>query len=249
MKVLLLAAGRGTRISRYLAGNPKCTVDIGGQKLIQYTMDLFHKKGITDIAMVLGYRAEVIQEVLKDQQVRYFYNPFFDVTNSIASAWFARDFLADMDDTLIMNADVYLEEALLDRILACKKSPVMFADGTRKEEADYKYKYSNGILEKYGKELTGSDISGEYIGIGRFSRAFMPVFLEKLDTMIKTQQHGVWWENILYEMVGTRDIYVEEMDGLFWAEVDYIEDYERILRFRGYEANFSLNVKKRNNGK
>ena len=25
MKVLLLAAGRGTRISRYLAGNPKCT--------------------------------------------------------------------------------------------------------------------------------------------------------------------------------------------------------------------------------
>ena len=37
MKVLLLAAGRGTRISRYLAGNPKCTVDIGGQKLIQYS--------------------------------------------------------------------------------------------------------------------------------------------------------------------------------------------------------------------
>ena len=42
MKVLLLAAGRGTRISRYLAGNPKCTVDIGGQKLIQYTIELFH---------------------------------------------------------------------------------------------------------------------------------------------------------------------------------------------------------------
>ena len=40
MKVLLLAAGRGTRISRYLAGNPKCTVDIGGQKLIQYTIEL-----------------------------------------------------------------------------------------------------------------------------------------------------------------------------------------------------------------
>lgn len=44
MKVLLLAAGRGTRISRYLAGNPKCTVDIGGQKLIQYTIELFHKR-------------------------------------------------------------------------------------------------------------------------------------------------------------------------------------------------------------
>ena len=46
MKVLLLAAGRGTRISRYLAGNPKCTVDIGGQKLIQYTIELFHGDGV-----------------------------------------------------------------------------------------------------------------------------------------------------------------------------------------------------------
>lgn len=55
---------------------------------------------------------------------------------------------------------------------------------------------------KYGKELTGSDITGEYIGIGRFSKDFMPEFMEKLDGMIRTQQHSVWWENILYEIGG-----------------------------------------------
>ncbi len=245
MKILLLAAGRGTRISRYLAGDPKCTVDIGEEKLIQYTIDMLHRKGITEIAMVLGYRAEVIRQTLKGQNIRFYYNPFYDVTNSIASAWFARDFLAEADDTLIMNADVYLEEALLDRILSCKKSPVMFADGTRKEDADYKFKYSNGILEKFGKELTGEDVSGEYVGIGRFSKEFMPEFLEKLDQMIATQQHSVWWENILYSMVGKREIYVDEVDGLFWAEVDYVEDYERILQFRGYHADFSLRVRKK----
>lgn len=236
MKVLLLAAGRGTRISRYLSGNPKCTVDIGGEKLIRYTVDLFHKKGITDIGIVLGYRAEVIREVLSDKNVRFFYNPFYDVTNSIASAWFAKDFLAAADDTLIMNADVYLEEAMLDKILQTQLSPVMFADSTRKEEADYKFKYTDGILEKYGKDLTGDDISGEYIGIGRFSREFMPEFLAQLEEMISTQRHSVWWENILYEMVGSRNVYVASLDGLFWAEVDYIEDYERILRHRGFDS-------------
>ena len=236
MKVLLLAAGRGTRISRYLSGNPKCTVDIGGEKLIRYTVDLFHKKGITDIGIVLGYRAEVIREVLSDKNVRFFYNPFYDVTNSIASAWFAMDFLAAADDTLIMNADVYLEEAMLDKILQTQLSPVMFADGTRKEEADYKFKYTDGILEKYGKDLAGDDISGEYIGIGRFSREFMPEFLAQLEEMISTQRHSVWWENILYEMVGSRNVYVASLDGLFWAEVDYIEDYERILRHRGFDS-------------
>ena len=45
MKALLLAAGKGTRISRYLSGNPKCTVNIGGIKLIEYTIDLLKKKG------------------------------------------------------------------------------------------------------------------------------------------------------------------------------------------------------------
>lgn len=235
MKVLLLAAGRGTRISRYLSGNPKCTVNIGNQKLIQYTIDMLHRKGITEIAMVTGYRAEVIKKTVNDDSIKYYYNPFFDVTNSVASAWFAKDFLKGDDDVLIMNADVYLEETLLDKIIASEKSPVMFADNSRKEDADYKFKYANGLLEKYGKELEGDDITGEYIGAGKFSKEFMTEFLETLENMINTQQHSVWWENIIYNMVGLRDVYIEEVNGLFWAEVDYIEDYKRILQFRGFD--------------
>ena len=152
MKVLILAAGRGTRISRYLSGKPKCTVDIGGgQCLIEYTIDLLHSRGIQDIGIVLGYEAQVIREVLADKGVSFFYNPFYDVTNSIASAWFAKEFLLG-DDLLIMNGDVYLEEKLLDRILAQGRSPVMFADESRRETADYKFFYEDGILKKYGKE-------------------------------------------------------------------------------------------------
>ena len=79
-----------------------------------------------------------------------------------------------------MNGDVYMEEALLDQILAEKKSPVMFADETRKETADYKFFYENGVLKKYGKELSGDDITGEYIGIGRFFRLF-PTLLYRAD--------------------------------------------------------------------
>lgn len=230
MKVLLLAAGRGTRISRYLNGNPKCTVDIGDEKLIQYTIKMLNKKGITDIALVLGYRGDVIKETLKDFNLKYYYNPFFDVTNSIASAWFAKEFLDD--DMLIMNADVYMEESLFDHILENKDEAVMFADGSRKEEADYKFKYENGILKKYGKELTGDDVTGEYVGIGRFSKEFMKIYCTKLEEMIHKQEHSVWWENVIYEMTANRDIKVDDINGKFWAEVDYIEDYERILKFR-----------------
>ena len=74
----------------------------------------------------------------------------------------------------------------------------MFADESRKETADYKFFYEDGILKKYGKELEGSDITGEYIGIGRFARAFLPEFCGRMEAMINRQEHSVWWENVIY---------------------------------------------------
>lgn len=233
MRVLLLAAGRGTRISRYLQGNPKCTVDVNGQPLIQYTVNTLKKKGITEIAVVTGYRHEVIEELLSNQGIKFYYNPFFDVTNSIASAWFARDFFTN-DDIIVMNADVFCEDALYDEVLALTDSPVMIADTTRKEEADYKFYFENNRLLKYGKELEGQDITGEYVGIAKMSAAFVPEFVSRLEKMINTQNNSVWWENVLYSMIAPPSqlpVFVHNIAGKFWAEVDYIEDYERILSF------------------
>ena len=230
MKVLLLAAGKGTRISRYLQGKPKCTVDINGTPLIIYTIDMLRKKGIDEIAIVTGYQHEIIEELLADKNIKFYYNPFFDVTNSIASAWFARDFLQD-DDVMIMNADVFCEEKVYDEILKVKECPVTIADSTRKEEADYKFYYEDGKLIKYGKELEGDDITGEYVGIAKLNCEFLPVFNNRLNEMINTQQNSVWWENVIYSMTNERGIFVHDIAGMFWAEVDYIEDYKRIIEF------------------
>ena len=236
MKVLIMAAGRGTRLSRYLSGNPKCMVDIGGGSLIQYTVKLLEKKGIQDIGIILGYRHDVIKKELSVcEGIQYFYNPFFDVTNSIASAWFAKEFFTN-DDMILMNGDVYLEETLLDQIFASQRNPVLFSDETRKEEADYKFYYENNILKKYGKELKGNDVTGEYIGIARINSNFIEQFRTQMELMISVQKHSVWWENILYELSKKQNIYVEDIGQRFWAEVDYIEDYERILKYRGVDS-------------
>ena len=52
-----------------------------------------------------------------------------------------------------------------------------------------------------------------------------------LDEMIGTQQHNVWWENVLYTLSDKTDIHIVDVSGSFWAEVDYIEDYQRIKAF------------------
>ncbi|NCB05243.1 MAG: phosphocholine cytidylyltransferase family protein, partial [Clostridia bacterium] len=217
MKCLILAAGRGTRISRYLSGAPKCTVDVGGEKLIAYTVRLLHQKGVREIALSVGYRAQDVRQALADLPVQYYFNPFFDVTNSIASAWFARDFLRGGDDVMLMNGDVYLDESLLDEMLKSTQSPVMFADESRREEADYKFFYQNGLLEKFGKELSGPDITGEYIGAARMNAEHAAWFVDRMEEMIAQSRHSVWWENVLYENLNRLPVRVENTGGRFWA--------------------------------
>lgn len=239
MKCILLAAGRGSRISRYLPNRPKCTIDIGGTSLIRYTINLLHKHGIEDIALCVGYRHEIIREELAGMGCKFYYNPFYDVTNSIASAWLSKEFIQG-DDILIMNADVYLEEPLLIELLEKKITkdshsilPVeLYMDSSRIEQADYKFYCENGYLKKYGKELTPEETSGEYIGVAILSKDFLPQFVEQMNTMIETQQHSVWWENVIYALSEKTLIPVVDVNGKFWAEVDYVEDYERILAAR-----------------
>lgn len=232
MKALIMAAGKGTRISRHIGGKPKCTLNIGnGLTLIEDTVEKLRDGGISEIALVLGYQADVIRDLLADKQVAFFYNPFFDVTNSIASAWFAMDFILG-DDILILNGDVFFESSILDMILETSQNPVLFSDETRKEEADYKLYYENGRLLKYGKDLQGDDITGEYIGIARINNDLLPLFCRRLEALINEQKHNCWWEDVLYSLSQEIPINVKDVGGLFWGEVDYIEDYNRIMEYR-----------------
>lgn len=232
MKALLLAAGRGTRISRHIEGKPKCTVPLGnGRTLIQHSVELLRRKGIQDISIALGYQGQVIRDLFKGDSIKFIENPFFDVTNSIASLWFAREELRDANHFIIMNGDVYLSEEAMDCVLQEHRSPVLFYDTSRREEADYKLFCEGDYIVKYGKQLTLDETSGEYVGCATFSAEFLPIFVKRLEELIREQKHGMWWEDVLYSMSAERPVFAKDLSGAFWAEVDYVEDYERIMEF------------------
>ncbi|BDU49687.1 phosphocholine cytidylyltransferase family protein [Haliovirga abyssi] len=232
MKVIIMAAGKGSRISRHIGEKPKCTLEIKDNlPLIENTVKNLNNKGIYDITIILGYNGKEIEKVLKGYKVKFYYNYFYDVTNSIASLWFAKKELETDKDIMFMNGDVFFEEHFLDEIKKEELSPVLYADGSRKEEADYKLFYENGILYKYGKELKLNETTGEYIGVAKILNKDINIIKNKLDNMIKDGKHSLWWENVLYELNSNMKIYVKEIKNIFWAEVDYIEDYMRIKEF------------------
>lgn len=225
MKAILLAGGKGTRISKYVSGKPKSTLDIGGVTLIRNTVEMLIKNNI-DVSIVIGYNKEMIIDSLEGLNVKYFYNPFFDITNSIASLWFAKKELIG-DDIIIANADVFWGQDILDILINYEKDQVMLMDSSRK--ADYLFKCEKGKLIDHGKNLNES--TGEYIGIAKINAEFSKEFIDRLERLIEKQQYNLWWENILYSYIDELDINVYDIKGLFWYEIDYIEDYNRVVEF------------------
>ncbi len=232
MKVLIMAAGVGSRISRHLQGQPKCCVDIGGKPLITRTFETLYKRGLSDIAIVTGYSKEFVYEALKGYKYKSYVNPFFRVTNSIASAWFALDFMDEDDDLIILNGDLFFEEELLDIVIEEINSPVMLSDSSRIEDADYRFSWENNLLKRFGKELTNEETTGEYVGIGKLRSHEIKKFKDDIEYLIDSGEYNCWWEDALYRGIeeGYR-VFIRDIKGVFWAEVDYIEDYERIIEY------------------
>ena len=111
MKVILMAAGRGTRISKFIGDKPKSLVDVGGMTLLSHTIQMLKSNGINDISIIVGYKHEMIEEELKNQNVKIYHNKDFAQTNSIYSLFLAKDELSE-DDVILANADVFWETAI-----------------------------------------------------------------------------------------------------------------------------------------
>lgn len=62
MKVVILAGGKGTRISEYTNVIPKPMVPIGNFPIIWHIMKIYAHYGFTDFVVALGYKSEVIKD-------------------------------------------------------------------------------------------------------------------------------------------------------------------------------------------
>ncbi|MER3395972.1 MAG: glucose-1-phosphate cytidylyltransferase [Acidimicrobiia bacterium] len=69
LKVVILAGGKGTRLSQETATVPKPMLEVGGYPLVWHIMDHFSSYGFEEFVLALGYKAEAF----KDYFLRYPY--------------------------------------------------------------------------------------------------------------------------------------------------------------------------------
>jgi len=60
MKALVLAGGRGARLGEMSEARNKCMLEVAGRPLIEYSLECAVSAGLSEIVIVVGYRAEEI---------------------------------------------------------------------------------------------------------------------------------------------------------------------------------------------
>ena len=62
MKVVILAGGKGTRLTEETILRPKPMVEIGGKPLLWHIMSIFSRYGFNEFVVCCGYKGYIIKE-------------------------------------------------------------------------------------------------------------------------------------------------------------------------------------------
>ena len=66
MKVIILAGGKGTRISEYTKTIPKPMIKIGKKPILMHIINHYLKYGIKEFYIALGYKSNIVKNYFKD---------------------------------------------------------------------------------------------------------------------------------------------------------------------------------------
>ncbi len=113
-------------------------------------------------------------------------------------------------------------------LLRSEEQATMLGDATRTLTGDYFFKTKDGYLVNYGKDLPESERTCEYVGAAKIRSDFVNGFRYRMDRMVRNEEYKIWWENVLYEHCWEYPVYVRDVEGEFWGEIDCLEDYNRI---------------------
>ena len=110
-RVLIVAAGLGSRMKSYTTDKPKCLLDFGGKTLLQRQLRAYRACGAKDIALVRGYKKDKI----KYKGIRYHENENFENNNILNSIFCAEDEING--HVIISYSDILFEEHVVRRLL------------------------------------------------------------------------------------------------------------------------------------
>ncbi|MCI9138305.1 phosphocholine cytidylyltransferase family protein [bacterium 1XD42-8] len=250
MKIIILAAGQGTRLRPLTDNQPKCMVEVKGKSLIERQLLTMYSCGIEeeDITIVGGYKSEVLKKRLENTKIHFSINENFPSTNMVYSLMCAKDLMEGEEDIIISYGDILYSKEVFEKVLASEEDmSVIVDDGWYEywsercenplDDAETLMFDKMDYLTEIGQKTEDrSKVQSQYIGLMRFRRQGLKAMLDLCKEAKKRSQEGqkLWSTERNYEKMYMTDLLqglIEEGHKLKavhiqrgWYEIDDCDD-------------------------
>lgn len=173
--LIILAAGRGSRMQGLTEAKPKCLLELGGKTLLDWQMLSARQADFKDICIIGGYR----NDTLPQEQLR-FINQRWQSTNMVATL-FCADALLSSEPCIVSYSDIVYRPEHLAALQNSLHSPAITYDTLweslwrlRNEDflADAETFQADqaGFLVTIGEKPTSvAQVQGQYMGLLKFT--------------------------------------------------------------------------------
>ncbi len=226
MTYIILAAGQGTKLQPLTLKTPKSLYKLDKDTTVLQRMVRSIRKydSEAEIVVVAGFMYDHILQEIKSENVIVIRNPFYAITSSLASLWFARKYL-ERENVTIINADIVLEDRLMEEVI-CKTTdkPIVLIDSGIEKNGKFNVQVQDDKVCVMSKDL--SEFYGQYICITKLDAISARFLNKEVDSMINDEMYDQLFETALVQMIFTHDfeLYYKDIKGFVWAEIDCVDD-------------------------
>ncbi|MCL7425945.1 sugar phosphate nucleotidyltransferase [Streptomyces sp. YS415] len=239
---LVLAAGAGRRLRPYTDSLPKALVPVGPAGIegeptvLDLTLGNFAEIGLTEVAIIVGYRKEAVYERKAALEAKYglkltlIDNDKAEEWNNAYSLWCGRDALKD--GVILANGDTVHPVSVEKTLLAARGDgkKIILALDTVKSLADEEMKVvvdpDRGVT-KITKLMDPAEATGEYIGVTLIEGDAATELADALKTVWETDPQQ-FYEHGYQELVNRGfTIDTAPIGDVQWVEIDNHDDLAR----------------------
>ena len=226
MTYIILSAGKGAKLHPLTLKHPKTLYKLDGQTTVLQRLVRMIRKNDSEaeIVVVVGYMYRQIQEELEDDNVKIVLNPFYSVTSSMGTLWFAKEFL-QRENTTIINGDIVASDDLIKDVFCLHTDyPFVLLDSTHKDANKYNVQVQGDTVCVMSKNLT--EYKGNYASVVKLDAVSSRFLLEQLNLMVNDEMYSLFFEDALVQMIFQKnfELYFKDIKDYNWIEVDCVDD-------------------------
>lgn len=226
MTYIILAAGKGNNLQPLTLKYAKTSFKLDEETTVLQRMVRSIRKADkgAEIVVVVGYKADEIKAELDGENVRFVMNPFYEVTNSISSVWFARDYLERENVTIIHGDVVFSDEIVQQYMTVPTEYPYVLGDSSCVRPGAYNIVAKDDQVLVMSKKL--ENFTAKYCCMTKLDPVSSRLLKEEIDSMINGNMYDQYFEDSLVQMIMFHDFQLSYVDiaGQKWSEVDTVDD-------------------------